>query len=234
MKREELLGRRIADVLNPAVFETTIKKKLDECFQGKVVQFEMRYNYASRGERDLFISYFPIEGAGGVDRVASVLQDITERKEAERSLKLFRSLIAQSNDLVEVVDPETLRFLDVNEKACKDLGYTREELLSTTVFDTDPDIDEGSRVRILEQLRDSGFVVLESIHRRKDGATFPVETSLRRVDLDRSYVVAVTRDITERKRTESALRESEDRFRDLIEHSEELVCTHDLQGRSFQ
>jgi transcriptional regulator with GAF, ATPase, and Fis domain len=46
----------------------------------------MRYNHASRGERDLSISYFPIEGRGGVNRVASVQQDITERKEAERSL----------------------------------------------------------------------------------------------------------------------------------------------------
>ena len=43
MKREELLGRRIQDVLSPGVFETTVKEKLDECFQGKVVQYEMRY-----------------------------------------------------------------------------------------------------------------------------------------------------------------------------------------------
>ena len=231
MKREELLGRRIADVLNPGVFETTVKQKLDECFQGKVVQFEMRYEYASRGMRDLFISYFPIEGPEGVDRVASVLRDVTERREAERSLMLFRSLIDQSNDAVEVVDPETLRFLDVNEKACKDLGYTREELLSMTVFDTDPVVDEGSRVGVLQRLRDSGFVVLETTRRRKDGSTFPAETSLRRVELDRSYVVAITRDITERRRAEIALGESEDRYRDLIEHSEDLVCTHDLQGR---
>ena len=49
MKREELLGRRIPDVLNPGVFETTLKNKLDECFQGKIVQFEMRYTYGSRG-----------------------------------------------------------------------------------------------------------------------------------------------------------------------------------------
>ncbi len=231
MKRSDLIGRRISEVLDPLVFAATIKGKLDECFQGNIVHYEMQYNYPSLGERDLFISYFPMQGPGGVDRVTSVLQDITERKEAEQSLKLFRALIDQSNDAVAVVDPETLRFLDVNEKACKDLGYTREEMLSMTVFDTDPDVDEGSRVRVLEQLRDSGFVLLESIHRRKDGSTFPVETSLRRVELDRSYVVAVTRDITERRRAERALRESEDRYRDLIEHSQDLVCTHDLQGR---
>src|SRR3984893_6527737 len=70
MKREELLGRRVPYVLRPGVFETTVKEKLDECFQGKIVQYEMRYTYPSRGERDLFICYFPIEEPTGVDRVA--------------------------------------------------------------------------------------------------------------------------------------------------------------------
>ena len=156
MKREDLLGRKISEVLDPAAFESTIKKKLDECFQGKIVQYEMRYNYPARGMRDLFVSYFPMEGPKGVERVTSVLQDITERKEAKRALELFRKLIDHSNDAVKVVDPETLRFLDVNDKTCEDLGYTREELLSMTVFDIDPDVDERCRVRVLEQLRDSG------------------------------------------------------------------------------
>ena len=231
MEKSDLIGRRVVDVLNPGVFETTVKPKLDECFRGKIVQYEMRYRYPSRGERDLFITYFPIEGPGGVDRVASVLQDITERKQAERSLKLFRALIDQSNDAVEVVDPETLRFLDVNEKACQDLGYSREELLAMTVFDINPNLNEFKRTKVLERLLEAGYVVMQGIHRRKDGSLFPVETSLRQVQLDRTYVVAVSRDISDRKKAEDALRASEDQYRDLVEHSEDLVCTHDLEGR---
>ena len=231
MKREDLVGRRIAEVLNPGVFETIVKDKLDECFRGKVVQYEMRNTYPERGERDILVSYFPIEGPGGVDRVASVVQDITDRKESERSLKLFRTLIDHSNDAVEVIDPETLRLLDVNEKACKDLGYTREELLSRTVYDIDPNADESCYEAVSEKLMSSGFVVKETVHRRKDGSIFPVETSLKYVSLERNYVVAVSRDISDRKRAEDALRESEDRYRDLVEHSLDLVCTHDLEGK---
>jgi PAS domain-containing protein len=119
MKREDLIGRRIGEVLNPGVCEATIKDKLDECFRGKIVQFEMRYRCPNRGERDLVISYFPIEGPAGIARVASVLRDVTEQKQSDCALRLFRALIDQSNDAVEVVDPETLRFLDVNDKACK-------------------------------------------------------------------------------------------------------------------
>jgi len=230
MEREQVIGRRVSEILNLGVFETTVKDKLNECFQGKIVQYEMRYTYPSRGERNLLISCFPIEGPGGVDRVACVLQDITERKQAEHSLKLFRTLIDHSNDAVEVIDPETLRFLDVNEKACNDLGYTREELLSLTVDDIDPNADQSCHAAVIEKLCSSGFAVKETVHRRKDGSIFPVETSLKLVELDRSYIVAVTRDISERKHAEEALRESEDRYRDLVEHSKDLVCIHDLEG----
>ena len=231
MEKDDLIGRRIPEVLNPGVFQATVKQKLDECFQGKVVRFEMRYTYASLGERELSVTYFPVEGANGVNRVACVLQDITEQREAERSLSLFRALIDQSSDAVEVVDPETLRFLDVNDQACKDLGYEREELLSMKVSDIDLAVDEACRTTVIEKLLNCGSMVKEAIHRRKDGSCFPVETSLKYVSLDRDYLVAVSRDISDRKRAETALRESEDRYRDLVEHSEDLVCTHDLEGR---
>ena len=230
MRAEQVIGHRIDEILNPGVFEAEVKGQLDQCFQGRVVQYEMRYRYPLLGERELFVSYFPIEGPNGIERAACVLQDITERKQAERSLSLFRTLIDQSNDAVEVVDPATLRFLDVNERECKDLGYTREELLSMTVYDINSGVDEATRAKVLEILQRSGSFVMQGTHRRKDGSTFPVETSLRYVQLDRDYVVTFVRDITERKKREDALRESEDRYRDLVEHSEDLVCTHDLDG----
>jgi formate hydrogenlyase transcriptional activator len=231
VSEEQLIGRTLGETMGESVFDTTVKPKLDEAFQGKVVKFEKRYQYPAIGERDFSVSYFPIEGPTGVDRVACILQDITEQKRAEHELKLFRTLIDQSNESVEVVDPETLQFLDVNDKACKDLGYTREELLGMTVFDINPFIDESMRASARARLRETGSFVREGFHRRKDGTIFPVETSMKFVQLDRAYVVAFSRDISDRKRAESALGESEDRYRDLVEHSEDLVCTHDLEGR---
>jgi formate hydrogenlyase transcriptional activator len=230
MKREDVVGRRVPEIVNSGTFEETVKEKLDECFQGKIVQYEMRYTYPSRGERELFITYFPIDGPGGVDRVASVLHDITDRKQAERSLTLFRTLIDQSNDAVEVVDPETLRFLDVNEKTCKDLGYTREELLSMTVFDINPLLNESIRTKVMMKLHESGCFIREGVHRRKDGSTFPVETSMKFIQLGRSYVVAVSRDITARKRAETTLQSSEQRYRMLFEKNVAGVVISTLEG----
>ncbi len=230
-KKEELIGRRMPEILNPGVFESEIKGRLDECFGGRPVEFEMTYQYPDRGPRELLISYLPITRRGGVDRVACVLRDITETKKADRALKLFRTLIDHSSDAVVVVDPGTGRFLDVNEKACRDFGYTREELLSLSVSDIDPTADDASRRATISELLSKDSLLKETIHRRKNGSIYPVEVSLKNVALDRNYVIAVTRDISERKKAEQALRESEDRYRDLVEHSADLVCIHDLEGR---
>jgi PAS domain S-box-containing protein len=98
MTKEQVVGRLVPDVLNKGVFETVVKEKLDECFRGKVVRYEMRYSYPGLGERDLFISNFPIEGPEGIDRVACILQDITERKRAEEALSRMNRRVIEAEE----------------------------------------------------------------------------------------------------------------------------------------
>jgi PAS domain S-box-containing protein len=94
MTKEQVVGRLVPEVLNKEFFEAVVKEKLDECFQGNVVRYETKYTYPELGERDLSLSYFPIEGVGGVDRIACILQDVTERKRAEEALSaVTRKLI---------------------------------------------------------------------------------------------------------------------------------------------
>jgi len=157
---------------------------------------------------------------GDTQRMLGISVDITERRHAEESLHLFRKLIDHSSDAIEVVDPKTLGFLDVNERSCRDLGYTRLELLSLRVPDIDPAMNESSMAKIEKELQESGSVIFESMHQRKDGSTFPVEINLKRVELDRPYNVSVVRDITERKRVDEALRQK----------SEELTLAQRVAG----
>jgi PAS domain S-box-containing protein len=148
---------------------------------------------------------------------------------------LFRTLLDHTTDAIEVVDPETLRLLDVNQTACVQLGYSREEMLSMSVFDLDPNLNEGFRTRVARQLQESGFAMFETERRRKDGSTFPVEVTYRKVQREREYGVAVTRDITARKRSEEALRESELRFRTLYERSPAgIILVDSSTGRFLQ
>jgi PAS domain S-box-containing protein len=150
-----------------------------------------------------------------------------ERERTIRDLTLFRTLLDQSNDAIKVIDPETLRFLDVNEKACAELGYSRDELLSMTVYDIDPNADESLVARVRQQWCDSGFAIMETVHRRKDGTTFPVEVNMRLVRLDREYGVSISRDITERKRAEERLRE----FERVVENLEEMIVVVNREHR---
>ncbi len=148
-------------------------------------------------------------------------RDITDRKKTEESLRLFRALIDQSNDGIQVVDLETMRFLDVNASICSSLGYTREELLTMNVHEIDPTVDAPLGARVDNELRMTGCALFQGIQRRKDGSTFPVEVSLRLVHLDRNYVVAGIRDISERKQMESALEEANAMLRIALGESEE-------------
>ena len=134
------------------------------------------------------------------------IRDITERRQSEQGLKLFRALVDNALDAIEVVDPATLRYIDANQTACDVLGYSRDELLALKVTDIDVGLDQAGFERIVGQLTQSGEVHFRSIHRHKDGSRYPVEVDIKQIRLDRLYNVVVVHDITERTRAEQNLK----------------------------
>ncbi|WP_425492904.1 PAS domain S-box protein [Natrinema amylolyticum] len=155
-----------------------------------------------------------------------VVQDISERQERERELELFRRLLDHSNDSVLVIDPETGAIRDVNDTACRRRGYAREELLGLTVPDIDTEMaDRNAWQSHVAELRAAGQLTVDSAHRRRDGSTFPVEINVSYVDLERDYVLAIARDVTERRNRQRRLRESEQRYRTLAEHFPNGIVT---------
>ena len=158
-------------------------------------------------------------------------RDITESKKAEEHLKLFRTLLDNSSDAIEVLDPVTMRFLDVNETECRELGYSLEEMLSMRNTDIDPLFNTGLNNETLAQIRQTGEVRFESVHRRKDGSKFPVEISAKLVEIDKLYLLSIVRNITERKQAELKLHESERRFSDLLGNVELISMMLDREAR---
>ena len=140
------------------------------------------------------------------ESLGSQIGQFVERKRSEEGLRLFRALIDQATDGIEVIDPATGRFLDVNERACVVHGYTREEFLRMGVADVDPMVAGETWAGMAVAGRLAGARMLESRHRRKDGSTFPVEIRMDTIRLDRDYIVAVVRDVTDRHQAEEALR----------------------------
>jgi PAS domain S-box-containing protein len=138
--------------------------------------------------------------------------DITERKKAEEDIQLFQGLVNRSNDAICVIAPETGRILNVNDKMCKNLGYTREELLQMRVIDIEAifSVSESWNEHV-ENVRTAGHMIIEGAHIRNDGTTFPVEVNISFVEFpDRHYMVAVARDISERKIAEKALKKEKE------------------------
>jgi PAS domain S-box-containing protein len=138
------------------------------------------------------------------------VENIAERKKAEEELSLFQNLIHQLNDAIFVIDPETSRFLSVNNKACENLGYSRGELLTMGVIDIEAVLpDNFLWAKHIEEVRQKGFMILEGLHRRKDGTTFPAEINAALVTAgEKEYMVSVARDITERKKMQEEIHKS--------------------------
>lgn len=145
----------------------------------------------------------------GTDCMLSVINDISDRKQAEEALReseqRFRSLVEQAADAFLVVDFEG-NITDVNQQACRNLGYTRDELLSLSVSDIQIGVSLEHLKSLWQQLTPVHPITVEGIHRRKDGSTFPVEVRLGLFEFgDRPLVAGLARDITERKQAEAAL-----------------------------
>ena len=157
-----------------------------------------------------------------LNAVAEWLGSIAERKKAEEKLRLFRNLIERSNDCIFAVEPKWGRFLDVNNRACDSLGYTRKELLNMmTIKDIEVSMpDDSYWQKQIEQLKEKKDIVKQDRYKRKDGSTFFVETSLKLVTQEKQdYIIAIARDITERKRAEAKLKTAQEK---LLETAREV------------
>ncbi len=141
----------------------------------------------------------------------------------------FSALVNQAADALFLHDVEG-NFLDVNQKSCQSLGYSREELLRMSVRDVDINFSTEELVeRFVEKLLPDTAVTIESELRKKDSTTFPVEVSLGLIQIQGEQVIlALARDISERKVAEAALQKAHDELEIKVsERTAELSIAKD-------
>ena len=208
----------------------SLQESLQRLIQGEPIEgIECRVVRPDGSMRWVLCRGFPVrDSRGQITRLVGSAEDITEQKRAQEKLRraYFRTeeVLRTINDAYLLFDRDW-RYVYVNQAAIRGIGRPAQEILGHTLWELCPDI-VGTE--------------LERQYRRAMNERVPISFDFcyptngtwwenRFHPVPEGLAVFAT-NITDRKRAESALRESEDRYRDLVEHSNDLICTHDLQG----
>ncbi len=236
----DFLGLTVSDVENKSLYEILDKATADTCVEGnrevfankrKVLTEEWVKN-AQGEERLLSVTKTPkLDEKGKVEYVICTAEDITERKEYEEALKeseeKYRTYVDNSPVAIFVANKNG-EYIDVNNAACEMLGYTKDEILNMSISQLNE--SDGNPLKGFEQLKSTrkcrrGEVQLKY----KDGTLIDVD--LNAVALENGNFMAFCSDITEKKKAKKALKESERKYRTLVEQNHDVVFI--CQGDNF-
>ncbi len=229
----QVAGKRLDDCLPAAQGALLIQKCREAVAAGTSVSYEERVVAHDR-EVTVITRLIPQYDAVGVCvRLIGTMTDITERRNAASALQeaaeQYRLLFEGNPNPMWVYDRETLAFLAVNDATVAHYGYSRDDFLHMTLADIRPPDDFA---RLLQQLpeRVGNRAVSEWTHRKQDGALIEVETISNSLLFGgRSARLVLANDVTERNRTEQALRASEASYRALFESANDAILIFDAQ-----
>jgi len=223
--KQEVIGKSPLD-FSPAVqpdgtpSEQRVRELASAAMAGEPQFFEWTYRRADGTEfyTEVAVSRAELDGK---PHLQAIVRDVTGRKHSERMLRLMQFSIKHTADAAYWMGPDA-RFIYVNDAACRSLGYTRQELLSMTVHEIDPDFPPEVWPEHWRQLKEKGSLTVQSHHRTKDGRVFPVEIVTNFVEFEgRQYNCAFARDISRRVEVEEQLRQAKEQTervnRQLIE-----------------
>ena len=193
----------------------------------------------SRGSNNYFYAQLQcirdFDAISGAKRIRLVIMDISERKEIEKKLKRFRAALDSTADNIFLIDYDELNFIDVNDSASRNLGYSRKEFLNLKPEDINPEYSGEFIGRLKKEHLDdmNKSITLEMKYFRKSGEKLDVEVKLKTMLIeDEKIIVAVARDITDRKRNEEKLSSYAKELEELNTGKNKFlsIISHDLRG----
>ncbi|MDD4192667.1 MAG: PAS domain S-box protein [Mangrovibacterium sp.] len=205
LKRGDILGKTVLEVL-PNTEKIWIERYGRVVLTGVPDSFE---SYSQELNRFYSVLAYQCDD----NQFAVITEDITSRKQMEirlrESEKKYRELIDGMNETVWVIDFEG-KVVDVNRRAVKVLGYTKEELLGIGLYGIDSSLEKEMITNLVRNMPDDKLQIFETSHQAKDGRVFPVEIYSSLVTYQgKKAILSIARDITHRKRMEEQRRHDE-------------------------
>jgi PAS domain S-box-containing protein len=227
-KPEELLGKHCFEIVHGT------DKPWTECpatktFETKQVVTE-EINDPHLGI-PLLVTTSPIlDEQGEVAQIIHVAKDISKIKMAEMEMHLAANLFEAASDSILVYDPEG-KIIYFNEAAHNMRGYSRDEFQGLKISDLEATGSASSVKSRIADLFDKGEGVFEALNLRKDQTVVPFEIHARVIEFDgKKMVLSVARDISERKKVEEKLKESEEKYETTFEASMDALMLLDEKG----
>lgn len=219
-------------------FHPEDKPKIKQAFnrlieKGDPYDFELKFKSAKGKNLWVRTTAKPVMKGKKVIKVIGNIMDVTERKQIENELRFTKFSVDRSGDTAYWTDSDG-KFKYINDQACKTLGYSREELLTMNVRDIDPEFSEKVWHEHWKEIKRRKTFTLEANHKRKDGTVFPVEIKVNYLNFEeKEYNFAFVRDITERKKTETTLKDSEKKYRELFNNIADPIFIFDKESQLF-
>jgi PAS domain S-box-containing protein len=239
--REELLNKAPSELSPPTQPDGRNSHEAEmalatETMANGAAHFEWRHVRPDGTEFDADILLSKVE-LKGKSILQGVVRDITEQKRAAAALQeseqRFRAIFDQAADGMLLADPKTMKFTLGNPAFCNMLGYSEDEIKTLGIPDIHPAESLARVVADFERQARSEATLAEDIPvKRKDGSVFLADVSAAQITLGgQPYLMGSFRDVTKRKQAERALRESEARYRTLVESAGEAIFTMNEEPR---
>lgn len=169
--------------------------------------------------------------------VAGQVATVVEYKKAEESIRVsqesYRRLVENITDGIFLSDAEG-NIIDVNQAACKALGYTVKELRNLTIADVDSEVSNTQFKDMATRMLTEKPMIIESFHKRKDGTLLPVEINTTVYEQNgQRFIIGAARDVSDRRKAEEDARASVDRLHAFFDSINDAIFVHPLQEKGF-
>ena len=227
IKEEEITQKQLEELIDPEFFLHTSLEKL---FPVSETHKQLEIPFLLKNKRKIFLSGFlqKIIDSSSKEIYSGYFQDVTSVKEISNEFKILSSIVKSANDGIAIEKDN--KIILVNDSFAKIFGYNRKEDLigkSFVEMVADEDVKRISEYLHLIRRKMDAPDRFEFLGKREDGTNMFYSTSVSEFELDgENYLVYLTRDISERKRSQQALRESEEKYRSLVENIDDFFFTY--------